>query len=81
MTFRGNKWKRNGNHFNLVGTRVRIYQYNTGKNANFMVEIIGIPVTHKSTFTIPKKGAEARDIAIKTAFILANKYDGYEITE
>lgn len=66
MTFRGKQWQRNGNHYNLVGTRINVYQWNTGAKANFLVEELG-----KGTHTVHGKGAAARDAAIKMAFDLA----------
>lgn len=77
MTFRGKLWKRVGNHYNLVGTGVNVYYWNSGKNSNYMVEIIGIPVNQQNTFTIPGKGETARDKAIETAFNFAKKYFGW----
>lgn len=68
MTFRGKRWQRNGNHFWLVGTNIAIYQWNTGANANFMVEERG-----KGTYTVHGKGAAARDTAIKMALDLASE--------
>ena len=68
MTFRGKQWQRNGNHYNLVGTRINVYQWNTGAKANFLVEKLG-----EGTYTVHGKGAAARDAAIKMAFDLAGK--------
>lgn len=68
MTFRGKQRRRNGNHYNLVGTRINVYQWNAGEKANFWVEELG-----KGTHTVHGKGAEARDAAIKMAFCLAGK--------
>lgn len=54
MNFREKRWQRNGNHYWLVGTNIAIYQWNTGANANFMVEERG-----KGTHTVHGKGAAA----------------------
>ena len=68
MNFRGKQWSRNGNHYHLVGTRINVYFWNSGANANFLVEKLGV-----GTFTVHGKGAEARENAIKMAFDLAKE--------
>lgn len=73
MNFRGKEWKRDCNHYSLVGTNVRVYQWNTGANANFMVEVLGRKPWEQSTYTIPGKGACARDTAIAKALELAKE--------
>ena len=70
MTFRGKQGKRFGNHYNLVGTKINVYQWNSGTNATFMVEKLGVPVGQQNTWSIDGKGAEARDKAIAKAFEL-----------
>lgn len=60
-----------GQKVNLTGTKVFIYQWNTGKNKNFMVEKIGLPAFMQSTWTIPGKGDEAMVQAIEKAKSLA----------
>lgn len=71
MTFRGKQWKRIGNHYNLVGTKINVYQWNSGAKANFLVEKIGLPPWEQNTWTISGTGQEARDRAIAKAFELA----------
>ena len=71
MTFRGKQWQRNGNHYALVGTKVRVYQWNSGANANFMVELLGTKPWEQNTWTIDGKGSQARDRAIQKAMELA----------
>ena len=62
MTFRGKEWERHGNHYNLVGTEINVYQWNSGKNANFMVTAGYRNSTYKQrSFS---KGPSARDAAI-----------------
>ena len=72
MTFRGKMWERYGNHFNLVGTEINIYQWNSGKNANFLVTAGYRHINHieKSFYKV----AEARDAAINFALSIADKY-------
>ena len=55
MTFRGKQWQRNGNHYALVGTKVRVYQWNSGANANFMVELLGTKPWEQNTWTMMAK--------------------------
>ena len=72
MTFRGKMWERNGNHYTLVGTEIKIYQWNSGENANFLVTAGFRNSNHiEKSF---QKGAEARDKAITFALSIANKY-------
>lgn len=71
MTFRGKEWKRNGNHYNLVGTNVVVYQWNSGANANFLIEVRGLNSHKNNTITVPGKGPEARDFAIAKALEIA----------
>lgn len=72
MTFRGKMWERYGNHYNLVGTEINVYQWNTGKNANFLVTAGYRHSNHREkSFS---KGAEARDAAIAYALSLADSY-------
>lgn len=55
----------------LKGTDVFVYQWNTGKKKNFMIEKIGLSVYQQNTFTIPGKGDEAMILAIEKAKSLA----------
>lgn len=72
MTFRGKMWERNGNHYTLVGTEIKIYQWNSGENANFLVTAGFRNSNHiEKSF---QKGAEARDKAITFALSIADKY-------
>lgn len=73
LNFRGKQWERNGNHYRLVGTQVRVYFWNTGAKQTYMIEVLGLSVHSRNMWTIPGKGADARDKAIKMAFELANK--------
>lgn len=72
MNFRGKQWKKEGNAYRLVGTKIKVYQWNTGAKANFLIEESG-----KGTHTVHGKGAEARDRAISMEYQMA----GIEITE
>lgn len=56
-----------GQKVRLIGTNVYIYQWNTGKNKNFMVEKTGLSVHEQNTFTIQGKGDEAQVRAIEKA--------------
>lgn len=60
-----------GQKVRLTGTKVYIYQWNTGKNKNFLVEHIGLPSHQQNTWTIPGKGNEAMQAAIEKARSLA----------
>lgn len=72
MTFRGKQWKRHGNRYNLVGYQVDIYQWNSGKNANFLVCAGYSNRNHvEKAFS---KGPEARDAAIQYALSIKDKY-------
>ena len=72
MTFRGKMWERHGNHYTLVGTEIQIYQWNIGKDANFLVTAGFRNSNHiEKSF---QKGAEARDKAITFALSIADKY-------
>lgn len=72
MTFRGKEWQRSGNHYNLVGTEINVYQWNTGENANFMVTA----GYRKSTYIQKSfaKGPKARNAAITYALTIKDKY-------
>lgn len=72
MTFRGKEWKRYGNHYNLVGTEINVYFWNTGKNANFLVTA-GYRISNHIEKSFAK-GETARDNAIKYALSLKDKY-------
>lgn len=56
-----------GQKVNLIGTHIYIYQWNTGKNKNFMVEKTDLSVWEQNTWTIPGKGDEAMLRAIEKA--------------
>ena len=75
MTFREKIWERNGNHYNLIGSKVRVYFWNSGKNQTYAVEVIGIGLNEQNFWNIHGKGPEARDEAINTAIALAMKYN------
>ena len=60
-----------GQKVRLAGTKIYIYQWNTGKNKNFMVEQLGLSIHQQDTWTIPGKGDEAMKAAIEKAKSLA----------
>lgn len=60
-----------GQKVNLSGTKIYIYQWNAGKNKNFMVEHVGLSIHQQSTWIIPGKGDEAMKLAIEKARNLA----------
>jgi len=71
-SFRGKMWERSGNRFHLVGTEVNVYQWNTGKKANFLVT-----GGYRNSSHIEKSfgcGINARDDAIAFALSIADKY-------
>lgn len=72
MTFQGKQWKRSGNKYNLVGTQINIYQWNSGKNANFLVTA-GYRNSNHIERAFPR-GDGSRDAAITYALSLAEKY-------
>ena len=72
MTFRGKQWERLGNRYRLVGTQVEVYQWNSGKEANFLVTA-GYRNSNHRERTFPK-GEGARDAAIAYAMSLAEQY-------
>lgn len=55
----------------LKGTNVFIYQWNTGRKKNFLVEKTGLSVYQQNTWTIPGYGNEAMKLAIEKAKSLA----------
>ena len=73
LNFRGKEWKRNGNGYYLVGTgtKVCVRCWNGGEKASFMVELLGTNPFEQNTWTIPGKGARAREAAIRKAYELA----------
>ena len=71
LTFRGKQWKRNGNGYYLVGTKICVRCWNSGEKANFLVELLGTKPFEQNTWTIPGKGARAREAAIRKAYELA----------
>ena len=72
MTFRGKQWERSGNQYHLVGTSVNVYQWNSGRNANFLVTA-GYTNSNHVERSFPK-GEGARDAAIMYAMALAQAY-------
>jgi hypothetical protein len=71
MTFRDKRWIRHGNRYHLIGHEVDIYQWNAGKNANFLV-YAGYGSKHvEKSF---EKGPEARNKAIEYAFSIKDDY-------
>lgn len=72
MTFRSKEWVRKGNHYTLVGTQIMVYQWNTGKNAKFLVEAGFKNSNHIEKYF--EKGPEARDAAINFALSIRDKY-------
>ena len=71
LSFRNKKiWARNGNQYHLIGTDVNVYQWNSGKNANFLVTA-GYRNSNHVERSFPK-GQTAKEQAIKYAFELAN---------
>lgn len=56
-----------GQKVRLIGTDVYIYQWNTGKKKNFLVEKLGLSIYEQNTWTIPGKGDEAMKLAIEKA--------------
>lgn len=71
MNFRGKQWERDGNHYYLIGTKVCVRWWNSGEKANFMVELFGAKPYEQNTWSIPGKGARAREAAILKAYELA----------
>ena len=71
LTFRGKQWKRSGNGYYLVGTKVCVRCWNSGEKANFAVELLGAKPFEQSAWTIPGKGTRAREAAIRKAYELA----------
>ena len=72
MTFRDKRWERFGNRYHLIGTQIDVYQWNSGKNANFLVTAGYRNSNHKER-SFPK-GETARDDAIMYATSLIEKY-------
>ena len=73
MTFRGKQWERTGNRYHLVGTQVNVYQWNSGKDANFLVTAGYRNSDHRER-SFPK-GSNARYAAISYAMSLATMYN------
>ena len=71
MSFRGKQWKRSGNGYYLIGTKICVRCWNSGEKANFLVELLGTKPSEQNTWTIPGKGARAREVAIRKAYELA----------
>ena len=70
LSFRDKKvWNRNGNHYHLIGTEVNVYQWNSGKNANFLVTS-GYRDSNHVERSFPK-GITAKEDAIRFALSLA----------
>ena len=72
MTFRGKEWKRSGNYYTLIGTEIKIIQWNAGKNANFLVTAGFRNSNYTERYF--EKGPEARDAAINYALSIKDKY-------
>ena len=62
-------FRRDGNHYYLMNTKVCILQWNSGKNKNFIVEKYD---NRTNPITIPGKGDEAMIKAIEIAYKIAN---------
>ena len=71
LNFRGKEWERNGNAYYLANTKICVRCWNSGEKANFLVEVLSAKPFEQSTWTIPGKGARARDAAIRKAYELA----------
>ena len=71
MNFRGKQWKRSGNVYHLIGTKVCVYCWNSGEKAHFILELRGTKPFEQNTWSIPGKGARAREAAIRKAYELA----------
>lgn len=71
-SFRNKEWTKHGNHYHLEGTQINIYQWNSGKNANFLVEA-GYYTNNYITKSFPK-GENAREQAIEFALSIKDKY-------
>ena len=71
MNFRAKEWTRNGNRYHLEETEIDIYQWNAGKNANFMV-YAGYGRKHEEKSFA--KGPEARERAIEYAYSIKAEY-------
>ena len=72
MIFRCKQWERFGNHYHLIGSSINVYQWNTGKNANFLVTA-GYKEQNHIEKSFAKSGS-ARDEAINFALSLKDKY-------
>lgn len=62
-----------GQTVRLIGTKIYIYQWNTGKNKNFLVENRGAKMYEQHDYTIPGKGDEAMQKAIELARNIHNE--------
>ena len=72
MTFKKSLFDNIGNNHFLKGTSINIIQWNTGKNANFLVTAGYRNSNHiEKTFS---KGSKARDMAISYALSISDKY-------
>ena len=72
-TFRGKEWERDGgNYYWLVGSEIKVYFWNSGKDSNFLVTAGFKKSNHKEkSFS---KGPAARDAAIEYALSLKDMY-------
>ena len=61
------------NHYNVIGTSINIYHWNSGKNTNYLV-VAGYKDNAHIEKTIPGKGPAARENAIIFALSIREKY-------
>lgn len=71
MNFRGKQWKHSGNGYYLIGSKVCVRYWNSGEKVNFIVELLRTKPFEQNTWSIPGKGARAREAAIRKAYELA----------
>ena len=75
-SFRGKMWEPVGNSYRLVGTTIRVYHWNSGEKARYMIEAweVGSEEPRSMTKIIPGRGQAAKDEAIRCALEIAEKY-------
>ncbi len=79
LRFSPSEWKTSGNTKRLKGHLIKVFQWNTGAEANFMIEASETadggrklhPRGRYISQTIPGYGPDARDAAIRMAMELA----------